>query len=302
MVRKRLKNPVFLFYILVGYVIIQFSWWLFQLFGLYKKIYTHPDQLKSKTWMLLGEGLVFLIILLGGVYMIRRALKREREINELQQNFLQSVSHELKTPLASIGLFLETIRDRDLSEEKKKDACDRALSEVKRLNHLISDILTARNIDSSNYFIHKEKIDLDDYINKVVNSLKDTLMVDYTFSLSLDEITIDLDKEALDSIVYNILENASKYAPKGSKVSISLTKKSGKTILQISDEGIGLDAAAKERVFNKFYRVENEMTRKSKGTGLGLYIVKFLVETQGGKIKLLDNKPQGLTVEIQFNE
>ncbi|MCB9224465.1 MAG: ATP-binding protein [Crocinitomicaceae bacterium] len=300
MVKKRFKNPIFLFYLLVGYVIIQFGWWLYLIFSLYQKIYADQSELAHKTWMLVGEGFVFLIILLGGVYMIRRALKREKEINELQQNFLQSVSHELKTPIASVGLFLETLKKHELTEEKRNDIYDRSLSEINRLNNLINDILTARNIESDNYFIDKKTISLDQYLSAKLELVRETILKDHKLILDLSPVQANLDAEALDSIFYNLLENASKYAPPGSIISIITKNINGKKILQVKDEGQGIDQSTKERVFEKFYRAENESTRRSKGTGLGLYITKFLVEKQGGKILLKDNEPHGLIVEIQF--
>jgi two-component system phosphate regulon sensor histidine kinase PhoR len=300
MVKKRLKNPIFLFYILVGYVTVQFAWWLYLIFSLYQASYPDKEELSQKTWMLVGEGTVFLVLLLGGVLMIRRALKREKEINELQENFLQSVSHELKTPIASVGLFLETLKKHELPQEKREDIYDRSLSEIKRLNNLISDILTARNIDSDNYYVHKESIQLDSYLSDKLKTLGETVFKDHQLVPELSPLTADLDKEALDSILYNLLENAAKYSPSGSNIKVTTEQKNGKKIISVADHGEGIDQQTKERVFEKFYRAENESTRKSKGTGLGLYITKFLVEKQGGKIFLKDNQPQGLIVEIQF--
>src|SRR5690606_36414698 len=174
MVQRRLKNPTFLFYVLIIYLIVQCGWWLYLIHSLYMKTYD-PSELSKKTAMLAVEGIVFLVILLGITSMIRRSLKRERAFNNLQQNFLQSVSHELKTPLASIGLFIETLQKHELSEEKREDIYARSLTEVNRLNHLISDILTARNIESDNYFIHKEPIKLDAYLKEKVLTLRQTL-------------------------------------------------------------------------------------------------------------------------------
>lgn len=140
---RKLKNPIFLFYILLGYIIAQFSWWLYLIFSLYQKTYTNQETLNHKTWMLLGEGTVFLVILGGGAFMIKRAFKREKAVNELQENFLQSVSHELKTPIASVGLFLQTLQKRSLDETKRQEIYAQAFAEVERLNILINDILTA---------------------------------------------------------------------------------------------------------------------------------------------------------------
>ena len=115
---KGLRNPIFLFYLLVFYVILQFVWWIYLIFSLYDQIYTEAEVLKHKAWMIIGEGSVFLLILLGGIWMIRRAFRREMEVNANQQNFLMSVTHELKSPIASVKLFLQTLKSRSL-----EDAC-----------------------------------------------------------------------------------------------------------------------------------------------------------------------------------
>jgi K+-sensing histidine kinase KdpD len=300
MVKKRLKNPLFLFYILVGYIIVQSAWWLYLIFKLYKGTYLDQDILSHKSWMLIGEGGVFMIILFGGVYSIRKAIKREKKVNNLQENFLQSVSHELKTPISSVALFLETLKKRELSDEKRNEIYDHSLMEIERLNNLISDILTARNIESDNYFINKVSLNLKEHIENRTNVLKETILKNHLVVTDLQEMILDLDREAMDGILYNLFENAAKYAPDDSTVTIKLFAAGTKNILQVIDEGDGIKAENRNDVFNKFHRVENETTRKSKGTGLGLYITKFLVEQQGGNITLKHNKPTGLIVEIQF--
>jgi two-component system phosphate regulon sensor histidine kinase PhoR len=302
MVNKRLKNPIFLFYVLVVYIIIQFSWWLYLIFSLYQKTYSKPDQLEQKVWMVIGEGTVFLIILLGGAYMIRRAFKREKEVNELQENFLQSVSHELRTPISSVGLYLQTLQKRELGEEKRQDIYQRTLVEIERLNMLISDILTARNIESKNYYFDIEKIDLKSFLEAILERLKGSILNKHKINLNFENAFIEADKEALNGIIYNLVENARKYAPEKSEINFGLSNEAGKVVFTITDQGKGISSQDKTLVFDKFYRVENETTRKSKGTGLGLHITRFLVEGLKGKITLLDNKPKGLTVQIEFNE
>lgn len=300
MANRKLKNPIFLFYLLLGYIVAQFSWWLYLIFSLYKETYTDQDTLTHKTWMLLGEGSVFLLILIGGAFMIRRAFKREKEVNQLQENFLQSVSHELKTPIASVGLFLQTLQKRELSEEKRNEMYQLALTEIERLNILIDDILTARNIASDNYFFNKEEIEISQHLETTIQRLEKTILNEHTIHMEISACKAKLDKDALDSVLYNVITNAVKYAPKESTISFKCNEMGGKTTISIIDEGPGIAAFAKKIVFDKFYRIENETTRKSKGTGLGLYISKFLVEKQGGEIQLLDNTPHGLIVQITF--
>ena len=252
--------------------------------------------------MLVGEGTVFILILLIGVYIIRKAFKREKELNKLQENFLQSVSHELKTPISSVGLYLQTLQKRELTKEKRQDIYERSLTEIERLNMLISDILTARNIESQNYFFNKEEIKLDSYLTETIERLKGSILKNHSVDYEVEKCKVFLDKGALDSIIYNLIENAVKYSEEGSSIKFAIRNRNDKVSLEIQDSGPGVEDIYKEEVFNKFFRIENETTRKSKGTGLGLHITKFLVEGQEGTIKLKDNEPQGLVVQIQFNE
>ena len=118
----------------------------------------------------------------------------------------------------------------------------------------------------------------------------------------MDEIVLNIDTIGFESILINLLENAAKYSPKNSTIHIQLSDNNNHVLLLIKDEGIGIEKSKREKVFSKFYREENEMTRKSKGTGLGLYITKYLVEQHNGQIQLEDNLPQGLIVSIQLKK
>jgi two-component system phosphate regulon sensor histidine kinase PhoR len=162
--RRYVRNPLFLFYLLVIYIVTQFSWWLYLIASLYGKIYADPNLLEKKTLMLVGEGTVFVIILFGGVFMIKRAYKKESDLNKLQENFLLSVSHELKTPISSVTLFLQTLQKRDLPEAKREEIYNQSLTEIKRLESLVSNILITRSIENKNYFLNKSDIQLNELI------------------------------------------------------------------------------------------------------------------------------------------
>ena len=302
MVNRRLKNPLFLFYLLVIYVVAQFSWWLYLIASLYSEIYTDPIILEKKTLMLVGEGTVFVIILFGGVFMIKRAYKKEHDLNQLQENFLLSVSHELQTPVTSIKLFLQTLQKRDLDESKREEIYAQSLSEIQRLESLVSNLLISRSIENKNYFLNKTNLQLNLLIQSLVETLKSSILKNRKIKLSLADVEISGDKDALTSVLVNILQNAVKYSPPDSAIEIKIFQKNQTAILEISDQGIGIENKNKNQVFDRFYRVENEMTRKSKGTGLGLFIVKYLIEQHDGKIVLKDNSPKGLKVEIEFKK
>lgn len=300
--KRRLRNPIFLIYVLVVYVFLQFSWWLYLIFSLYNQLYSDPTKLNHKTWMLLGEGSVFFLILLTGIYVILRVFKRERQLAKQQENFLLSITHELKTPIASVKLFLQTLRKRELEPEKRNEIYDRSLNEVNRLNTLVNNLLITRSIENKNFFLDKKDLDIKKYIENKVNVLKGSILLSHTVELNLSAQHLLIDESAFDSILTNILQNAAKYSDNKGTISINLKGNDNYIQLDIIDEGKGISQDKLEAVFSKFYREENEMTRKSKGTGLGLFITKYLVEQHDGEITLKQNKPQGLVVSIHFKK
>lgn len=302
MFSRRLKNPIFLIYLLMFYVTLQFSWWLYLIFSLYDKIYSDQDTLSKKTLMLLGEGSVFFIILIIGIFIILRAFKRERELTLQQENFVLSVTHELKTPIASVKLFLQTLQKRELPDDKKTEIYQRSLAEINRLDGLVNNILLARSIENENYFLNKQEVNLKSFIGERIALLENSILKSHKIELYLEEVTIAIDPLGFESILINLIENAKKYSESNSTIKIHLSHKTEGALFQITDEGIGIPKEKRELVFSKFYREENEMTRKSKGTGLGLYITKFLVEQHNGRIELKGNKPQGLIVAIEFKK
>lgn len=302
MLRKRLKNPIFLIYLLVVYVILQFSWWLYLIFSLYKKIYINQALLEQKKWMLFGEGSVFILILLLGVLFILRAFKFERELSRQQENFVLSITHELKTPISSVKLYLQTLQKRELDLEKRNEIYDRSLTEINRLDGLVSNLLLTRSIENATFFMDKQPVELSNFIQSKIELLRKSVLKDLSIQLNLDEIVLNIDTIGFESILINLLENAAKYSPKNSTIRIQLSDNNNHVLLLIKDEGIGIEKSKREKVFSKFYREENEMTRKSKGTGLGLYITKYLVEQHNGQIQLEDNLPQGLIVSIQLKK
>ena len=252
--------------------------------------------------MLVGEGSVFVIILFGGAFIIERAYKKENDLNRMQENFLLSVSHELKTPISSITLFLQTLQKRDLDESKREEIYSRSLGEIRRLESLVSNLLISRSIEDKNYFLNKTPLALDAFVKNLVATLSSSTLQYHVIETDLQAVELEVDPEALSSILTNLLQNAAKYSPPQSNISIGLTEANDEVSIEIADQGIGITDQEKNFVFNRFYRVENEMTRISKGTGLGLFITRFLVEQHGGQINLRDNTPQGLIVTIQFSK
>jgi two-component system, OmpR family, phosphate regulon sensor histidine kinase PhoR len=289
---------------LCGYVLLQFSWWAFQLVQLNRQVIfqsvaegeTLPaGQLQSKVLMVLGEGGVFLVLILLGAGYILKSFKSEIQRARGQQNFLLSITHELKTPISTIKLYLQTLLKRDLDESKKKVAIDTMLHENERLNSLVSKMLLAAKMDDTTFTLTKHKVDLSSLITELVSRQN----IDCVEVNVVQGVEIDIDAEAIETVLSNLIDNALKYG--ASKVEVALQNKSGQILLVVKDDGQGVPEGEKRKIFQRFYRVGSEETRKTKGTGLGLYIVKTLVEMQGGVISVSDNSPKGSIFVVQFN-
>jgi signal transduction histidine kinase len=256
-----------------------------------------------KRWLMISsEGAVFVGLLLLGVYQIRKTFKKENELASRQRNFLLSVTHELKSPIASAKLQLQTLQKHDLSKEKQQDILANAINDTDRLNNLVENILLAARIDNSSFRLYREKIDLSDYIRE--NMTQMLALFHYKQKVVLDiepNIQFNIDKTSFPSIIINLFENAIKYSPENSVVTLSLKKVNGNILLQIIDEGRGIEAENREKIFEKFFREGNEDIRKTKGTGLGLYIVKHITEQHEGSISVRNNIPNGSIFEVKFN-
>lgn len=315
---------MFFFYLLVAYIFVQFAWWTYSMFQLNNEIShlkTELNLLKGesveevilngneintklhKRWIMISsEGAVFIGILLLGILQIRKTFKKEAELAHQQKNFLLSVTHELKSPIASTKLQLQTLQKHELDREKQKEILANAISDTDRLNNLVENILLAAKIENSFFELHKEKINLSEYI---ADGMKQTIeSFNYKQKVVLDiekEIYLSIDKTSFPSIILNLFENAIKYSPENSTVTLCLKKQNQKIILSVKDEGIGILDEEKENIFQKFYRVGSEETRKSKGTGLGLYIVDYLVKQHNGIISVKNNVPKGSIFEVIFN-
>jgi signal transduction histidine kinase len=252
--------------------------------------------------MIAGEGTVFALILGLGIYRTRNTFKKEFELSKQQKNFMLSITHELKSPIASARLQIETLLKRQLPHEKQEFVLNQALQETERLDALVEKILLANRIESSAYLIQKEHFNLSELCQKIINNLKGSLLKNNTINSQITkDITVFGDEMAFTSIINNLLDNASKYSAPQSSIELVLSNEGDFITLVVKDQGIGILTSEEGKVFNKFYRAGNEETRNTKGTGLGLYIVKNLVNMHQGNIKITSNQPKGTIFTIQLN-
>ena len=320
---KKIRRATIFFWVLLLYIIAVLVWWFVllerqndEMFELKKAEITNSafdktspqltnalseieNQRRRNTIKYIGEGTTFLFLIILGAAFIYRLVRRQFKVQQQQQNFMMAITHELKTPISVARLNLETLQRHTLNEEKQKKLLQSSLQETMRLDTLINNILVLSQIDTGFYPSSKEELDFSDLTGDVIQQFKSR----YPERKLAVEIEPDIDIEAdpilLKLLVSNLLENANKYSEKCTVITCRLNKANG-VRLQVKDEGCGISEEEKKNIFQKFYRVGNEQTRKTQGTGLGLYLCKKIAAYHGADISVTDNQPQGSIFTVQF--
>ncbi len=248
---------------------------------------------KRQEWMIMGEAVVFVISLVIGMWFINRGYNNQINSARQRRNFLLSITHELKSPIASIKLVLETVKKRTLPKEKVDKLATSAIQEADRLNTLVNDLLLAAKIETA-YQPVMESLELGEILENVVAKLKVKFPeVQFEVSIPEEQVLLQGDQLGISSTFINLLENAVKYSSKPAQIRASIQQSKKQIKIEVADQGIGISDAEKKKVFKQFYRVGSEDTRKTKGTGLGLFIVDQIVKAHQGQIDVKDNQPQG---------
>lgn len=253
----------------------------------------------KRTKQYLGEGSTFLAVILIGAAVVYSSFRRSIRLSRQQNNFMLSVTHELKSPIAAVKLSLQTMQKHRLSPEQQQQLLDRCVAESNRLNDLCNNMLIASQMEGRQYVPAREELDFSELVENSVDDYATRHPKRFAEDIQ-PGIRINGDQVLLQMAVNNLLENAIKYTPPGTPVQVSLERRSNEAVLQVSDQGNGIPDTEKDKVFNKFYRVGNEGTRRTKGTGLGLYLTRRIVRQHQGRIAVKDNTPQGSVFEISL--
>ena len=254
----------------------------------------------KRRYQYFGEGTTFLAIILIGAGIVYSSIRSNHQLATQQKNFMLSITHELKSPLAAIKLNLQTLGRHNLADDKKLLLLERSLSETDRLNDLCSNLLIASQMETHDYKSTEEHIELSGLVARVVADSSQRNTKHQFESDIAPDCYVSGDKLLLQLMVSNLVENAVKYAPAGTLIKTKLTTNDEHISLTIADNGIGISNEEKPKIFKKFYRVGSEDTRKTKGTGLGLYITERIVKNHNGTITVRDNEPSGTIFEINL--
>jgi two-component system sensor histidine kinase CiaH len=306
------------YWLLLGYMVAALCWWfialdkqnhdiaairtaeLDQVGPAYQSRVAAIQSLRNrKTAQYIGEGLTFLAVTVVGAVFVFRSVRRQFRMSQQQQNFMMAITHELKTPIAVAQLNLETLQKHKLDEDKQHKLIANTLEEANRLNVLCNNILLATQLEAGDTST-KQEINFTDLVEGCVDDFLKRFPARQIVETIHEGIYLVGESLLLQMLVNNLLENAIKYSPKESPVSVALSEAGGRVLLTVSNEGEAIPLEERRKIFDKFYRIGNENTRKAKGTGLGLYLCRKIAESHNGDISVTDHVPTGSNFMVSF--
>ena len=242
-------------------------------------------------------GVFFFGLIITGLVLNTIFLVREIRKNEQHDAFLNAVTHELKTPIASIKLYLETLKSRDVTPEKQREFYDVMLADSNRLLNTVEQVLLASKTSDTKTRYDVEELDLAKLIDDSAAIVRTRYNLEPTvirIAEASGDITVSGDADELQTVFVNLLDNAVKYSSEELKISVRMKPSAlrNKVDVFIRDSGVGIPAADVKRIFKRFYRVPQSGAKRVKGTGLGLFIVRSIIKKHGGSIRA-ESKGEG---------
>jgi len=323
--KKKLVRATFIYCMLLTYIVAALVWWFISLekqndqMKEYKilqlnatidstitpELYNAESKqiesaFKRNRTKYFSEGSVFLLLLSIGAFFVYRSVRREFNVQMQHQNFMMAVTHELKTPISVMKLNLETLQKYSLDPQKQKRLIHTTLEETARLNFLTNNILISSQLEGGGYVLSREELDLSSLLDESIGDFRNRFSERNFITHIEPDTDIKGDALLLQILINNLVENAIKYSPKEGTITASLKKDGAVVKLCISDEGPGIPDEEKKKIFDKFYRVGNEATRKTQGTGLGLYLCNKIATDHNADILVTNNTPVGSTFVVRF--
>jgi signal transduction histidine kinase len=243
------------------------------------------------TWrqgVLVVLGVIFFLLIIGGMVLNTIFLVHEIRRNEQHDAFINAVTHELKTPVASIRLYLQTLQARDIDEAKRREFYQVMLDDSDRLLHTIEQVLRAGSTSSRFRRTARVPVDLGEVARECVAlartrfHLRDEVL-EYDERLTAGPAVVIGDGDELKAAVWNLIDNAVKYSPEAMRVRVSVEDVEGRIAVRVSDNGVGISPEELKRIFRRFYRIPAGVARRVKGSGLGLFIVRSVAKKHGGR-------------------
>ena len=244
----------------------------------------------------LYQSILLLVLVASGIYGVYYSIDSIYQLNKRQNNFLLSVTHEFKTPIAAIRLMLQTSKNPKVKEEKKAELIENSIQNTFRLEELAENMLVSMQIENDKYQYALSTVDLSEMLNQVIDNQSIKGEITGTIEPSL---TLTGDGFIMRMVANNLIENAFKYSD-NQPIEVNLYMQGTRKVLEVKDIGVGIAKEDYKKIYKKFFRVQDEETRTTKGTGLGLFIVKQAVERHRGKVAVMANKPRGSVFKVEL--
>lgn len=244
------------------------------------------------------------VILIFGLWLVYRNITKAMALAQIKSDFVSNVSHEIRTPLSLITMFAETLQMNRVKTQEKKQEYYRIISqEANRLRGIVNKILSFSKMEAGKISYSLEKSNLNEVVEEVLKSYSFHLknkQFEYTFKACSELLEIQGDKDALSEAIINLIDNAIKYSNGEKLIELYTGVESGYAYFEVVDHGIGISGMDQKNVFDKFYRVPSGAVHNTKGTGLGLTLVKHIVEAHGGQIELVSKLNEGSSFRLKF--
>jgi signal transduction histidine kinase len=285
--RRSLRLPIILGVVMIVIVVVLIvAWVIINVVGALS-----DDSSAGVYWAVLSIGTTFLVVILVGVSIYLGLTVKAINLNRRQSNFIDSVTHELRSPIASIKLYLQTLSRHQVSPEEHADFCRFMLADITRLERLVNHVLDAARLEHGDVARGSEDVDIAalvvecaEIVSQRYRAGKDVIRLD------LEPCAVRADRHDLELVFRNLIDNAVKYAGDPPRVEVTLRRQPPASIVfQVSDNGRGIPAALRRKVFGRFVRLGLELERTKPGTGLGLYIVRTIVHQLRGEVRVRDN-------------
>ena len=296
--KKVFLKPGWLYHPVTIFLLIQVLWilvmivWIRWYLEKHQQIRAMAERLRTKVeveglgWLPLLEGGLLLTLILAGATVIFIYYVKQHRLNQMQRAFVSNITHELKSPVASIQLALETMALRDLSDDRRREFVAMMLADTERLSTLIDRILGAARIEKRRGRYRLEPVSMRHFVEEVLAEDRHLYEKDgrvIIFEKGRDA-RVGIDRSAMRVVLANLLENASRYSPPDSKIRIRLLRDLRSCRLDVIDSGDGIRGNDLKNVFKMFWRGSEERSSRVRGTGLGLYIVRNIVKDHRGKV------------------
>lgn len=249
---------------------------------------TMARQRRQALWTVAAQGgFMALGVLLGLIYIYRK-LNTEMELVLRQRNFIATVTHELKTPIAALQVWTETLSTRELDAERKARIHELMEKDLGRLTELVSNLLEAARAEAGSLELKLEPLDLEPWLKTVCETMGNRLGLG-ALNLAVElgrDIWVMADPKALGTVIENLLSNAYKYADEPRQTNVTLDGDRDDVFIVVSDQGNGIASKELPRIFQPFYRVGDELTRQAPGSGLGLFLSKEIIQRHHGELRV----------------